>query len=99
MEVIGMFGTFPRRIHGYVDLDGVLRIELTQREREVAQFIALGLKDDEIAARLGITPGTVKNYIRDIRLRLRVKTRRAIALQIVRMSAEQQPTEPEKHGS
>jgi DNA-binding NarL/FixJ family response regulator len=45
----------------YVDLADGRRKELTPRELEIAQLIAQGYNDIEIAARLGITPGTVKN--------------------------------------
>lgn len=36
---------------------------LTAREREIVSLIGEGLKNDEIARRLGITPKTVKNHL------------------------------------
>jgi DNA-binding NarL/FixJ family response regulator len=36
---------------------------LTAREREIISLIAEGLRNDEIARRLGITPKTVKNHL------------------------------------
>jgi DNA-binding NarL/FixJ family response regulator len=36
---------------------------LTAREREIVSLIAEGLRNDEIARRLGITPKTVKNHL------------------------------------
>lgn len=36
---------------------------LTPREREIVSLIAEGLRNDEIARRLGITPKTVKNHL------------------------------------
>ncbi len=36
---------------------------LTPRQREVAALLAEGLTNAEIAARLGITPGTAANHV------------------------------------
>jgi DNA-binding CsgD family transcriptional regulator len=93
VEDNGMLGAPPHRIHGYVDFDGVTRIELTPRERETAYLIAQGYTDNAIAARLGIAPGTVKNYIRDIRMRLRVRRRRDIAAWVDSMPEARQSIE------
>lgn len=38
-------------------------MRLTRRERDVAQFVARGLANPEIADRLGLTKGTVKVYL------------------------------------
>jgi LuxR family maltose regulon positive regulatory protein len=48
---------------------------LTSREREVLELIAAGLSNKEVAARLFITPGTVKWYVNIIFKKLWVKTR------------------------
>lgn len=41
-------------------------VELTDREREVAQLVAAGLRNKEIAAQLFISEETVKSHIRSI---------------------------------
>lgn len=41
-------------------------IDLTEREREVAQLVAAGLRNKEIAAKLFISEETVKSHIRSI---------------------------------
>ncbi len=49
--------------------------QLTPREREVLQALAEGLSDKEIAERLGINPGTARNYVRGIFSKLGVHWR------------------------
>lgn len=41
-------------------------LELTPRERELARLLVEGLNSKEIAGRLHLTQGTVKNYLSDI---------------------------------
>ncbi len=43
--------------------NGAKGSSLTAREREIVSLIAEGLRNDEIARRLGITPKTVKNHL------------------------------------
>lgn len=55
--------------------------ELTPRESEVLELIAMGLENKEIAARLFISPKTVRNHITRIFSKLQVKSRsKAIVL-------------------
>jgi predicted ATPase/DNA-binding CsgD family transcriptional regulator len=61
--------------------------ELTEREREVLQFVATGLSNREIAERLAISPRTVGTHLTNIFSKLNVKTRtaavhKAVALEI-----------------
>lgn len=49
--------------------------QLTPREREVAALVCEGLQYKEIAARLSISPQTVKNHIRNIFSKLNVRNR------------------------
>ncbi|MBE3590388.1 MAG: response regulator transcription factor [Firmicutes bacterium] len=48
---------------------------LTPRQREVLQWLAAGLSNREIAARLFLSEGTVKNVVSEIYARLRVRDR------------------------
>jgi DNA-binding CsgD family transcriptional regulator len=51
------------------------RPELTPRQYEVLQWVALGLTNARIAQRLGITEETVKRHLREIRLKLKARDR------------------------
>ena len=48
---------------------------LTQREEEVLAYAAQGMRDKEIARRLGIEPRTVEQHVRKIVQKLGVRTR------------------------
>lgn len=52
---------------------------LTRREREVAQRVADGLSNKEIAIDLRIGPATVKNHVHNILEKLHVRRRAAVA--------------------
>jgi DNA-binding NarL/FixJ family response regulator len=52
---------------------------LRPREREVATLVAEGLTNAEIAARLGISPGTVGRHLANIYERLDIHSRAALA--------------------
>jgi two-component system nitrate/nitrite response regulator NarL len=52
---------------------------LTAREREVLALVAAGHRNREIASRLGIAEGTVKNHLRSILAKLHVSNRTALA--------------------
>jgi DNA-binding NarL/FixJ family response regulator len=58
--------------------------ELTEREREVLTLVADGLSNKEIAARLGLTVGTVKGYVSAILLKLGVADRTQAAVYALR---------------
>lgn len=52
---------------------------LTEREREVAELVADGLKDAEIARSLVLSPRTVESHVASIRRKLQVATRAGIS--------------------
>ena len=54
------------------------RFHLTQREVETVAFLLQGLTNKEIASRMGISPNTVKAFIRLIMVKMAVSTRSGI---------------------
>ncbi len=56
---------------------------ITEREREVLQLLADGRSNKEIAARLGLSPNTVKTHVARLFEKLRV-ARRTEAIQLAR---------------
>lgn len=55
-----------------------LRLPLTTRERDVAELVAAGLTNREIAHELYLQPQTVRNYVHQVMTKLGVSTRTAI---------------------
>ncbi len=54
---------------------------LTRREREILGLVATGLRTDEIAARLTVSPETVKSHVHNAMTKLRAHTRsQAVAI-------------------
>jgi DNA-binding NarL/FixJ family response regulator len=49
--------------------------ELTAREREVVALVALGLNNDEIAARIVVTPATAKTHVSRAMVKLHARDR------------------------
>jgi two-component system NarL family response regulator len=67
--------------------DGRVRGEpdrLTARELEVLRLVTSGLRNKEIAARLGITENTAKYHLRNILEKLHAETRTELAARAVR---------------
>lgn len=55
------------------------RFALTQRECETVEYLLQGLTSKEIAARMGISPNTVKAFLRLVMVKMKVSTRSGIA--------------------
>ena len=53
-------------------------LSITKRQREVVELIAAGLSNDEVGARLGISPRTAKAHCDVLRQKLGVSRRRQI---------------------
>jgi len=53
----------------------MLLSQLTEREREILQLLAEGMRNDEIAARLFISPQTVQTHIRNTLGKLRLHSK------------------------
>lgn len=64
-----------------LDRSGRLTV-LTDREYEIARLAALGSKNDQIAEKLHIAPGTVKTHLRNIYSKLDVDSRIHLALRM-----------------
>jgi DNA-binding NarL/FixJ family response regulator len=60
------------------------RLALTKREQQVAQLIAKGLGNREIAKKLGNTVGTVKFQVHCILVKHRVTRRGQVAYRLLR---------------
>jgi len=59
--------------------------QLTAREREVAAYVSLGLRNGEVAKRLRITEGTVKTHMNNIFHKLTIRDRVELALYALRV--------------
>jgi len=57
---------------------------LTRREREVVRHVAAGLRNAEVAARLGITEVTVKTHVNNVFQKLGVRDRVQLTLYAIR---------------
>ena len=54
--------------------------QLTPRERQIAELVSHGLRNRDIAARLGVTEGTVKVYLHSVYQKIGVENRTELAL-------------------
>jgi len=55
------------------------QFDLTQRECETVEYLLQGLTSKEIAVRMGISPNTVKAFLRLVMVKMKVSTRSGIA--------------------
>jgi len=58
---------------------------LTPREREIVRYVALGMRNAEVAERLSISEVTVKTHLNNIFQKLRLRGRTALALYAIRV--------------
>jgi DNA-binding NarL/FixJ family response regulator len=77
---------FPSAVMTHLARPGELG-ELTERQREVLELLALGASNGEIAGRLFISPNTVKFHLREIYGRLGVRNRVEAARLLQRRAA------------
>lgn len=61
-----------------------LGAQLTDRELEVLGLLAIGLRNDQIAGRLYLSPHTVRTHVQNIRTKLRVRSRLEAVLLAIR---------------
>jgi DNA-binding NarL/FixJ family response regulator len=66
-------------------IDKALREPLSEREREILRLLAQGLSNGEIADRLSLAQGTVKNYVTVILQKLGARDRTQAALRAKEM--------------
>lgn len=69
--------------------DDALFAPLTRRQKQVANLVAAGLANQDIAERLGITLGTVKDHVHAILDRLDLPSRVALTVAARAMAEEQ----------
>lgn len=55
--------------------DAARRFHLSPRERETVQHLVLGLTTKEVAERMGVSPNTVKQFVRLVMSKMGVTTR------------------------
>ncbi|MEJ7732932.1 MAG: LuxR C-terminal-related transcriptional regulator [Polyangiaceae bacterium] len=92
----------PRGARAKIEQEGQARVVLTPRETEIVALVASGLQNKEVAARLGISPATVKAHVTVCFLKCGVPTRTALAAwflgaRMARQSPSEEPDDPEPH--
>jgi DNA-binding CsgD family transcriptional regulator len=63
--------------------DAGQRFRLSRRESETVQYLVLGLTTKEMAKRMGVSPNTVKQFVRLVMSKMRVTTRSGIVGKLV----------------
>jgi DNA-binding CsgD family transcriptional regulator len=74
------------------------KTELSEREREILRLVATGASNKEIAARLSISPNTVKVHLRNIFAKIDVASRTEATLAAFRLGLVAVPAEAAKDG-
>ena len=73
-------GAIKKPIHNNADIEPNPKSDLTDRERDVLQLVGKGMSNIEIAKKLYISEGTVKNYISNLYGKLEVNDRSKLTL-------------------
>jgi DNA-binding CsgD family transcriptional regulator len=60
-----------------------LQFRLTQREQETVTFLLRGLSNKEMAKRMGVSPNTVKAFLRMVMVKMGVSTRTGIVAKLL----------------
>lgn len=64
------------------------RFGLTRKQSRVARLLVQGLRNDEVAKRLFISPHTARHHVEQIRLKVGGHTRAAVAARILQVQAD-----------
>lgn len=64
------------------------RFHLSPREFQVVQVLTIGMTDKQIASEIGVSPATVRGYMKVIRAKLGVSTRTAILQKLLSACAD-----------
>jgi DNA-binding NarL/FixJ family response regulator len=73
-----------RRFKEDDDIDDTELFALSDRESEILDYVAMGLRNKEIATKLGIAEKTVKNHVSNILKALQVNSRTEAAMKAVK---------------
>jgi two-component system response regulator DevR len=73
---------------------GDLLLGLTEQQRAVAELVALGRTNSQIAATLHLSANTVRNYLSVVMARLRARNRAEVASFLVYLAAEREAAVP-----
>jgi len=68
--------------------DGQIVEALTRREQQIAEYVARGLRNKQIAAECGISPETVKRHLASIYDKLAVRGRVGLAIHVIQTRAD-----------
>jgi DNA-binding NarL/FixJ family response regulator len=79
-RIVDYFTAGPAASRGEPADDAATLSELTEREREILTFLADGESNPAIAARLHLSPKTVRNHVSSILAKLQVADRRQAML-------------------
>ena len=71
-------------MHTLIDRNGQIVEVLTRREQEIAEHVARGLSNRQIAAECGISPETVKRHLASIYDKLAMRGRLGLAIHVLR---------------
>ena len=71
--------TTEKRSYALVHVGVTIDVPLTPREEDVVRLVGRGEGNDGIAVRLKLSPNTVKNHLKSVYAKTRIRTRAALA--------------------